>query len=413
MKVLIITSTVKRNISVGKISLEMSSFLFKKNIDNQILFFSGNCKEKNCHRIRPRLFSFIDLKISQISNYRVIFTPFTIKRINNYIKKYKPDVIQLIQPLVRYVDNEKLFKCIGNTGLPCVYTMIDENAYLGDCDNAFKCKQFMKSCEHCRGENRKINMYENKISNWNASGSQRIAINKKKGYEYIKKLCFVAPKWVIERAKSSEMLHNRLFFEVDEYVNNLDVYFPRHISADEAKNKYNIDTSKKIILNVARYSNPRKGVHYFIELARKFECNNDYCFVNVGYDGSTKELPKNYLAMPFVANQDDLSELYSVADLAMITSLSDTMPNTSLEALSCGTPVCGFKITGIPYVAECPMGIFVKPGSVDELAKVVLSLNKKTDEMIVNCRKYALSRYSPEINIDKMINIYDKMINMK
>ena len=39
--------------------------------------------------------------------------------------------------------------------------------------------------------------------------------------------------------------------------------------------KYGIDISKKIILNVAKYSNPRKGVHFFVELAKRMENN---CF---------------------------------------------------------------------------------------------------------------------------------------
>ena len=100
-----------------------------------------------------------------------------------------------------------------------------------------------------------------------------------------------------------------------------------------------------------------------------------------------------------------------MSDLAMITSLSDTMPNTSLEALSCGTPVCGFSITGIPYVADEPLGVFVEPRNVNQLADVVRKTAKKTDILSHQCREYALKRYSPIVSGNKMIEIYKEMID--
>ena len=132
--------------------------------------------------------------------------------------------------------------------------------------------------------------------------------------------------------------------------------------------------------------------------------------MNIGYDGPQDNLPSNYKAIPFVANQDELAEFYSLADLAMITSLSDTMPNTSLEALSCGSPVCGFNITGVPYVADEPLGIFVEPRNVDALFEVVKNTEKKTLDISRKCREYALRRYSPEVSGKRMLNIYKDMI---
>ncbi len=411
MKVLIISSNVKQSNSVGKIATELSTFLNKNSVDTKIMYFSGSIDNENCIRIRPQLVSSIVYRTTQFSRYTFVKTPYAISKIKKMIKEYEPDVIHLVQPLIRFIDNKELFKAIGETGIPCVYSMIDENAYLGNCDNAYECEQFKNGCQYCNGENKDINSNVSKCWRWNKYGSRRVARNKEEGYKYIENICFVAPEWVVERAKASHMLGKKEFCIIDEYVNNEKVYYPRIIENNIIIAKYGIDIKKIIIVNVARYSNPRKGIKYFIELAKMLENNEKFLFVNIGYDGPSEDLPTNYLAVPFVSNQDELADFYSIADLAMITSLSDTMPNTSLEALSCGTPVCGFDITGIPYVADEPLGIYVEPRNVKQLAEVVTKTTKKSKDISDRCREYALKRYSPEVSGNKMLALYNNMLS--
>lgn len=41
------------------------------------------------------------------------------------------------------------------------------------------------------------------------------------------------------------------------------------------------------------------------------------------------------------------SLIYSTADVFVIPSLQDNLPNTVLESMACGTPVIGFAVGGI------------------------------------------------------------------
>lgn len=410
MKVLILSSNVEQSNSVGKIATELNSFLNKKNIQAKVVYLGGNYDLPYTVRLQPRLISSLHYRFTQITEYLFVRTPFLIHKLRKEIEQFKPDIIHLVQPLIRFIDNEQLFSMIGELDLPCVYSMIDENPYLGNCDNAYDCNQFMTSCELCNGKNRTINKSINKCWCWSKAGSSRVAKNKRKGYENIKNICFIAPEWVIKRASESALLKNKQFFVVDEYVNNIDVYYPRVIN-NKLLLKFNIDLNKIIITNVAKYSNPRKGVDYFIKLARLMENDERFLFISIGFDGKKEIVPSNLVCIPFVSNQNELAEFYSIADLAMITSISDTMPNTSLEALSCGTPFCCFNITGIPYVAREPLGIFVEPKNVNALKSVVEKTSKKTVELSKKCREYALSRYSPEVITNKIVRIYNIMIN--
>ena len=409
MKVLVISSTVLQYISVGKITTELYKKLISTGNESKILYLGYNGDEINDENISciytPKG-SFINFQLTKRTNFIFDISFVAIKAIRTLLNHFDADIIQLIQPSSQFINNKRLFDYLGSTGIPCIYTMIDENPYLGLCDNAYSCDQFLKNrgCLNCHGENTYINKQE--IDGWSQVASRRLAKQKYLGYKKIRDITFTAPEWVIQRASSSYLLHNRNFQVVDEYINNSQIFIPREY--ENLLEKYSISKDKIIILNVARYTNLRKGVKYFVDLAKKFEDSSKYLFINIGYDGSKDNLPNNFLGISFVQDQVLLSQFYSMADLYIITSFSDTMPNACLEALSCGTPICGFNISGIPYVAPNPLGKYVTSEDINELINVVNETKKKTKEISENCRKYAVERYSEDVFFKKMLEIYEK-----
>ena len=90
--------------------------------------------------------------------------------------------------------------------------------------------------------------------------------------------------------------------------------------------------------------------------------------------------------------------------------MAETQPNTCIEALSCGTPICGFNISGIPTCAESPYGCFVEPRNVDAMVNVVLQTKKKTKENIEAIRRYAQSRFSSNDYNRKLLEIGWKLL---
>jgi glycosyltransferase involved in cell wall biosynthesis len=80
------------------------------------------------------------------------------------------------------------------------------------------------------------------------------------------------------------------------------------------------------------------------------------------------------------------------------------------EAFSCGKPVIGSRIGGIPeFIKEGETGLLFEPGNSDELSKKIKYLTDNHDkvrEMGKACRTYVLQELNPENHYQKLMEIY-------
>lgn len=405
MKTILINTTAVSG-SIGKIAYGHYDKL--KSDGNEVRLYYGRNDMVNTDDIicfNKKADIYIHAFLARLTGLHGYFSSFATNRLIKEIEIFHPDIVQLYNLHGYYLNIKKLFKYLGKKDIPVVYSMLDEYPYLGRCCYSFECNNFMRGCRHCR-----INRKEYPAT-WFFRHSNKFNEDKRISYDFTKKICFVGPKWVLERAKTSNLLKRKKMFCVDEWIDTEKLFYPRK------EYKYIGESlkscKKKIVLTVAPYSNPRKGGRYFIELAKRYETNRNYIFIYVGMDVKGINVPDNCIVKGFVRNQEELAEYYSIADVFVCTSLADTMPNVCLDALACGTPLVGFRVTGIPYVADEPIGKFVAPGNVDELAGEIEKKEKKTQAVIEECRDYAMKRYSLDTYYEKMKAVYRYMLQEK
>ena len=116
------------------------------------------------------------------------------------------------------------------------------------------------------------------------------------------------------------------------------------------------------------------------EVARR---SSNVIFVIVG-DGYGDELPKARAEVArrglegvvrFTGHRNDLRDIYASFDLFLMTSLTEGMPNTLLEAMALGVPSVSTNVGGIPELLEHGKEGFLAPvGAAEELAAGILSL---------------------------------------
>jgi glycosyltransferase involved in cell wall biosynthesis len=118
--------------------------------------------------------------------------------------------------------------------------------------------------------------------------------------------------------------------------------------------------------------------------------------------------------IPSIGEDGLLSLIYSAADVFVLPSLADNLPNTMLESIACGTPVVASAVGGIPdTVRPGVTGLLVKTGDAAELRSAILGLlgnDSLGAEMSANCRKIALAEYSLELQARRYLEIYEAML---
>lgn len=113
---------------------------------------------------------------------------------------------------------------------------------------------------------------------------------------------------------------------------------------------------------------------------------------------------------------DDLSLriLYSAADVMVIPSRQDNLPNTGVESLACGTPVVAFDTCGLPdIVNHMKTGYLARPFDAEDLAagiQWVLADSSRYIELSSNAREAAVTRFSENVVIPQYLAVYERAL---
>ncbi len=111
-----------------------------------------------------------------------------------------------------------------------------------------------------------------------------------------------------------------------------------------------------------------------------------------------------------------LATLYSAADVMMVPSRQDNLPNTAVEAQACGTPVVAFSIGGLPDIVSHRQTGWLAPAfNTDDLAQGILWVLAEPERwrtLAANARAAALQKYSNEVVAAQYREVYAKAISM-
>ena len=72
-------------------------------------------------------------------------------------------------------------------------------------------------------------------------------------------------------------------------------------------------------------------------------------------------------------DDEGLRLYYSAADVMVVPSRQDNLPQTAVEPTTCGTPVVAFAIGGLPDIVQDKVnGRLVEPFDVEKLAEAII-----------------------------------------
>ncbi len=288
---------------------------------------------------------------------------------------------------------------IITSGKKIIWTMHDMWAFTGICHHAAQCSRFTISCGECPY-----------LAKPNSNDISAQIFQKKKNIYSKGLLTFVAcSQWLKNLAILSSLTHNQKVVSISNPLNT-NIYTPR--DKNTLRSNWNLPQDKKIILFAAvKASDPRKGLVYLIEAAKRLaEKHSDVLFLIAGGQGEViaRQISAPSHVLGYV-NPGKMSEIYNLADVFVIPSLQENLPNTIMESMACGTPCVGFQIGGIPEMIDHHInGYVAEYKNAADLAKGLEWVLYETDtkEMAQQARHKVLSRYDEQIIAKKYIEIY-------
>jgi glycosyltransferase involved in cell wall biosynthesis len=287
-------------------------------------------------------------------------------------------------------------------GKPAVWTLHDMNAFTGGCHYNWDCEKFMQNCGACPQLG---STQENDIS-------AQAHIQKKTGYRG-SNLHVVSPsEWLAGEARRSSLLRDR---PVHVLPNGfpLDVFKPAN--REEVRDQLKIGQNRKVVLfGCESLLNVRKGFRYMLEaialLAKDGHEPPLFCFFGSLPQGLN--LPGETLSLGIIRDPSMLSAVYSMADVFVISSLQDNLPNVVPESLGCGTPVVGFHLGGIPdMIHHERTGYLVKSMNGLALATGIRwVLDNVNPSMRIRCRQYAEACFSQAVQAENYLGLYKRIL---
>ena len=107
----------------------------------------------------------------------------------------------------------------------------------------------------------------------------------------------------------------------------------------------------------------------------------------------------------------EMPKVYGGADLFVFPSLDEGMPNAVLEAMACGLPVIGTRISGTEeLVVDDQTGTLLEPGDVNALSDALANSIQDRDWRI-RCAKQSRERaetYSWRSTAQKFLDVLEK-----
>jgi glycosyltransferase involved in cell wall biosynthesis/Flp pilus assembly protein TadD len=291
-------------------------------------------------------------------------------------------------------------------GKKVVWTMHDMNPATGGCHYSGACTRYRESCGACPmlGSQETDDL------------SRTVWQYKRFGYGKLDITPVSPSRWLAGVAQQSSLLSP---FQARVIPNGFPTeMFRPSPRREQVRDGYGVPKGAKVVLFGAEsLLTERKGFVFLLH-ALKAMAGDGIVFAFFGKIPPEVELQLNLplINVGFIEDEKTLAEVYSMADLFVIPSIEDNLPNTVVEAMLCGVPVVGFDIGGIPDMVEHKKtGFLVAPRDVAGLVEGIrwCLFHPEAEKLGANSRAKAEKFYSLEAQAASYSALYRELLAEK
>lgn len=384
--------------STGVIVKDIHEMCLSEGIESFVAYSSSNVPKneiKNGYKIGRSFGKKLHAFLSRISGMQGYFSRFSTKKLLSYIKKIKPDIVQLHNLHSNYINLNMLLKFLAKNDIKTIVTHHDCWFYTGRCFHytAVGCNKWLESCGSCPKKNSNTPPFV-------FDRSAKVLRDRKKYFALIKDLTVVGVSQWITNESVKTVFKGRKAVTIH---NGIDTKFFKPTPSN-LREKYGLN-DKFIILGPALKWLSKVNETVFREFISSLK--DDEVLMLLGCnEQQIKNLPKNVLGVPFIKDKDELRKIYTLADVFINPTREESLSLINVEAQSCGTPVITFDNTGVKETVDGISGFAVETGNVSQLIMKKEIVKSGLNE---DCKKYVLEKFDVTVNYRKYIQLFNEI----
>ena len=393
--------------STGKVAEQIGIIAIDGGFESYIAYARGyNPSLSNTIKIGNKLSQFIHLLKTRILGEHLDGSYFVTKIFINKIKKLNPDIIHLHNIHGYYINVPLLFKFLKKFGKPVIWTLHDCWVFTGHCTHFTieGCDKWKKECFSCP----KTKNYPKSLF---FDTSNQEYLTKKKLFNDLPNLVLVGVSDWVARLAGESFLKNKKIISVFNGVNT--EVFRQMFNRNEVLTKYNINPTSKVLIASGTTWINTKGLDDYKILADVLPL--DYQLVLVGVNKKVaSNIPSKIITIPRTESQNELAELYSVAEILLCLSYQESFGFPPVEAMACGTPVIVYNNTALRELVNESTGRLVPTGNINEVLEMIREITSiGKNKFSQNCRNRVLEIYDMNLSYQKYLNLYIELLNVK
>lgn len=380
--------------STGNIAKAIHNKLIKDKNESYIFFGGGKSSDKNIQPVSSHVFIRLHAFLSRVTGFQGYFSYFHTKKLIRKIKKIAPDIIHLHNLHGSYLCLPTLFRFLKSYQGKIVITLHDCWLFTGKCPHftEVNCNKWKTECKKCP----QLSIYPRSLF---FDHTKKMYKDKKRWFMGLKNVQIITVSdWLKKTAQQSFLGQYpiaRIYNGIDETI-----FYPRSC-IEETKKQYGLE-NKFVILGVASSWDDRKGLKDFSKLSKMLQLDEKIMLVGLTSQ-QIENLPPNIIGITKTENQNELAQLYSMADVFINMSIEETFGLVTAEAMACGTPVIVFNSTACGEIVTSNDGFVVKS---NDLISVYNSIKTIRDKEKSN-REKIFTKYLEQKMVQAYCEVYE------
>jgi len=290
-------------------------------------------------------------------------------------------------------------------GHPLIWTLHDMYPFTGGCAYSGGCGRYATGCGECP------QLAQNGPDDLSAKG-MRVRVDLLRD----KSLYVAAPsKWMQRQAEQSAAFRHAKEIAYIPYGVDGTRFAPRPKAA--CREALGIPADHFVIcFGCEILADPRKGGDLVLEAVKTLSKETACTLLLFG-----RELPGfydfsgcNVVAVGSASSAKVLSMIYSAADVMVVASREDNLPQVPMEAMSCGVAVVGSRTGGIPdLVHDNENGYLFDSGDAGQLTQALRSLSKDRAQAVrlgMRGREMVKENFSMEEQAENYLALYNRAL---